>query len=37
MKKPLHKRLLHNWALKVLAVAIALALWVLVTRGVTQL
>jgi hypothetical protein len=37
MKKPLHKRLLHNLGLKVLALAIAIALWVLVTRGVTQL
>ncbi len=37
MKKPLHKRMLHNFGLKLLAVTIAVALWLLVTRGVTQL
>lgn len=37
MKTPLHKRVFHNFGLKVLAAAIAVVLWLLVTRGVTQL
>lgn len=37
MKAPLHKRMFHNLGLKVLALVIAVALWLLVTRGMTQL
>lgn len=35
MKSPLHKTVSHNFGLKVLAVGIAVLLWLLVTRGIS--
>jgi hypothetical protein len=35
MKSPLHRAVVHNFGLKVLAVGIAVVLWLLVTRGIS--